>query len=259
MPRLIIFGCGVLLMILAVAAPRGASMVAARAVQSNSPAIHILAPTDGDTISSDDIDLRFAVDNFTVDCAQSGRPVQTGVGHIHVMLDGLLIDLGCGESFKVSGYGLAPGKHSLVALLAENQHHNLVKSNAVTFDYRPQQSQPLPRPEALGTPGAQLVSPPDGSTVPARFPVVVNAVNFIPDGALSAKPNVAGYGQWLVRVDGKDVSYGMANTFTVDLSAWGPGRHTIGVLPVQNNHHGFPGVAPLEFQVIVASAATPAP
>ena len=111
----------------------------------------------------------------------------------------------------------------------------------------------------LGVPGAQLVSPPDGATVPAQFAVVVNAINFVPIGDLSGKPNVAGYGQWLVRIDGQDASYGLGTTFDVDLSAWGPGSHTIGVLPVQNNHHGFEGVSPLEFQVVVAATSTPTP
>ena len=55
--------------------------------------------------------------------------------------------------------------------------------------------------------------------MPAHCPVVVNAINFVPDGALLAKPNVTGYGQWLIRVDGKDVSYGMANSFDVDATA----------------------------------------
>jgi hypothetical protein len=175
------------------------------------------------------------------------------------MLDGLLVNLGCEENFTISGYGLAPGTHTLVALLADNRHHNLATSNEITIDYRPEHPQPLPRGVALGVPGAQLVSPQDGATVPAQFAVVVNTINFVPTGDLSGKPNVAGYGQWLVRVDGKDVSYGLGTTFPVDLTAWGPGSHTIGVLPVQNNHHGFEGVPPLEFQVVVEAVATPTP
>ena len=260
MPRFVLsVGCGVLLMGLVLGTARDLRPASARATQSDSPAIQILTPADGSTQTANDIELHFAVEDFTVDCAQSGRPTQPGVGHIHVMLDGLLVDLGCAETFTISGYGLAPGRHKIVALLADNQHHNLVASNDVVIDYRPETPQPLPRGVALGTPAAHLVSPADGATVPARFPVVVDAVNFVPDGALSAKPNIAGYGQWLIRVDGKDVSYGMANTFEVDLTAWGPGRHTIGVLPVQNNHHGFAGVAPMAFEVVVKSVATPAP
>ena len=256
---LVSVGCGLLLMGLVLSPLHDLSHASARATQPGSPAIQILTPASGSSQTADDIELHFAVEDFTVDCTQSGRPALPGVGHIHVMLDGLLVDLGCADNFSISGYGLAPGTHKIVALLADNQHHNLVASNEVAIDYRPETPQPLPRGVALGTPGARLVSPADGATVPARFPVVVNAINFVPDGALSAKPNVAGYGQWLIRVDGKDVSYGMANSFEVDMTAWGPGRHTIGVLPVQNNHHGFDGVSPMEFEVVVESTATPAP
>lgn len=259
MQRVLIRLCaGLLLLGLMMFATDRATTIA-RAMQSGPPAIQITSPVSGGTITTDDVALRFEVKNFNVDCTQSGRPEETGVGHIHVMLDGLLVNLGCGETFTVSGYGLAPGLHRLVALLAANRHHNLVASNEITFDYRPRHPQPLPRDLTLGTPGAQLVSPQNGATVPARFSVVVNAVNFVPTGDLSAKPNVAGYGQWLVRIDGNDVSYGLGTTFDVDLTAWGPGRHTIAVLPVQNDHHGFKGVSPLEFQVVVAQAATPTP
>jgi hypothetical protein len=175
------------------------------------------------------------------------------------MLDGLLVDLGCQDTFTISGDGLAPGTHTIVAVLADNQHHNLVPSRAIAVDYQPDVPRPLPQAVELGTPRAQLVSPAQGATVPARFHVVLDAVNFVPLGALSAKPNVAGYGQWLIRVDGHDVRYGMRNSVELDLTAWGPGPHTIGVLPVQNNHHGFPGVAPLEVHVVVSEPATPTP
>jgi hypothetical protein len=256
---LLTIGCGVLLMGLVLRTLHDLSPASARAAQPDSPAIQILTPGSGSTQTANDIELRFAVDEFTIDCAQSGRPSQPGVGHIHVMLDGLLVDLGCRERFTISGYGLAPGRHTLVARLADNQHHNLVSSHDVVIDYRPETPQPLPRGVALGTPAAHLVSPADGATVPARFPVVVDAINFVPDGGLSAKPNVAGYGQWLIRIDGKDVSYGTGTSIDIDATAWGPGRHTIGVLPVQNNHHGFAGVSPMEFDVVVDGLATPAP
>jgi hypothetical protein len=260
MLRLMVRTCSsLLLLVLLVRTVTDPAPARVRATQSGSPAIRIVSPASGRTLTTDDIAVTFDVADFTVDCTQSGRPEQAGVGHIHVMVDGLLVNLGCAERFTISGYGLASGTHTLVALLADNRHHNLVKSNEITIDYRPEHPQPLPRGIALGTPGAQLVSPPDGATVPVKFAVVVNAVNFVPVGDLSAKPNVAGYGQWLVRIDGHDVSYGLGTTFDVDLTAWGPGRHTIAVLPVQNDHHGFAGVAPLEFQVILAAAATPTP
>jgi hypothetical protein len=261
MPHVVISTCSVLLLVglMPASITTDLAPAAARAVPSGTPAIQIVAPPSGHTLTTDDVALTFAVEDFTVDCTQSGRPEQAGVGHIHVMLDGLLVNLGCAETFTISGYGLAPGEHTVVALLADNRHHNLVTSNELTIDYRPAHPQPLPRGVALGTPGAQVVSPQDGATVPVTFAVVVNAINFVPMGDLSAKPNVAGYGQWLVRIDGQDVSYGLGTTFDVDLTAWGPGSHTIGVLPVQNDHHGFAGVSPLEFQVVVAAATTPMP
>ncbi len=47
------------------------------------------------------------------------------------------------------------------------------------------------------------------------------------------------------------------NTFEVDLSAWGPGEHTIFVEPVQNDHTNFESFTPVEFTVTVNPNAIP--
>lgn len=43
-----------------------------------------------------------------------------------------------------------------------------------------------------------------------------------------------------------------SDTFTLDLSAWGPGEHTIWIEPVQNDHTMFEAFGHVEFTVIVA-------
>src|SRR3954454_17406883 len=193
MPPVLISTCSILLLLglLEASIATDQATAASQAVQSGTPAIQFVSPSSGQTLTTDDVALTFAVEDFTVDCAQSGRPEQVGVGHIHVMLDGLLVNLGCQDTFSISGYGLEPGTHRLVALLADNRHHNLATSNEITIGFRPNHPQPLPRDVALGVPGAQLVSPQDGATVPVKFAVVVNAINFVPIGDLSGKPNVA--------------------------------------------------------------------
>jgi hypothetical protein len=194
----------------------------------------------------------------------------------------------CAESFTVSGDGLAPGKHTLVVDLATNTHLDLMDTaQEVEIDYQPANPRPLPAANDQGEPGVELVSPTDGAEVGATFSVEVKPVNFTPSATLEGKQNVPGYGHYHVFVD-TDMSMGMegmegspeagqmdvgspeagmggmhmmamagmvlmpgSNTFDLDLTAWGPGEHTIWIEPVQNDHTQFETFGHVEFKVVV--------
>jgi plastocyanin len=49
------------------------------------------------------------------------------------------------------------------------------------------------------------------------------------------------------------------NGFTLDLSAWGEGEHTIRIEPAQNDHTMYDPATPVTFTVTVSADATPAP
>ncbi len=170
------------------------------------PAVEVVSPQPGETVTSDDIDVQVKVSDFTVDCAKAGRPNEDGVGHIHLMIDGMsmaqLANFYCGDSFTVPGDGLTPGKHTLIIDLATNDHVDMMDTaQEVEFDYQPANPVPLPEAQDLGTPGVELVSPTDGATVPAKFTIEVKPVNFEPVERLEGKQNVPGYGHWHVFVD----------------------------------------------------------
>jgi hypothetical protein len=94
MPPVLISTCSILLLLglLEASIATDQATAASQAVPSGTPAIQIVSPSSGQTLTTDDVALAFAVEDFTVDCTQSGRPEQVGVGHIHVMLDGLLVN-----------------------------------------------------------------------------------------------------------------------------------------------------------------------
>jgi hypothetical protein len=170
------------------------------------PTIAVVSPQPGETVTSDDIDVQVEVSDFTVDCAKAGRPNEDGVGHIHLMIDGMsmaqLANFYCGDSFTVPGDGLTPGKHTLIVDLATNDHLDLMETaQEVEIDYQPTNPVPLPEAEDKGTPGVELVSPTDGVTVPPQFTIEVKPVNFEPSEELEGKQNVPGYGHWHVFVD----------------------------------------------------------
>lgn len=256
------------------------------------PAIEVLSPQPGETVTGGDIPVQVAVSDFSVNCAKAGRPNEDGVGHIHLMIDGMsmaqLANFYCGDRFTVPGDGLAPGKHTLTIDLATNDHLDMMETaQEVEFTYEPANPVALPEARDLGTPGVELVSPTAGATVPPRFTIEVKPVNFEPSANLEGKPNVPGYGHWHVFVDtpmgmgtmddaamegtpgaegemddtammamGGMILMPGTNTFEVDLGAWGPGEHTIFIEPVQNDHTNYADFTPAELTVTVDPNAT---
>lgn len=260
------------------------------------PSVKVVSPASGQQITSKNIDVTVEVKNFTLDCSKSGRPDEKGIGHIHAMIDGMsmaqLTNFYCDKTFTIPGDGLAPGKHTLIIALATNTHAPLMETaQKVEIDYQPASAVPLPEGNYTGQPSVGLVSPGDGATVPPKFTVEVKPVNFKPTEALEGKGNVPGYGHYHVFVDtpmngmgmmamstpmvGKEATPGGAmsdmqmmsmagmvampgsNSFKLDLSAWGPGKHTIWIEPVQDDHTMFKDFGHVEFIVVVDENATP--
>jgi plastocyanin len=136
----------------------------------------------------------------------------------------------------------------------------------VTIDFQPPQPTPLPDANYTGDPAITLTSPQDGATVPTSFPVQVVPANFSPTSALEGKTNVPGYGHYHVWVDAPEKPASLANLvlmpgtngFTLNLSAWGEGQHTVSIEPAQNDHTMYDPASPVTFTVNVSATATPA-
>jgi len=260
--------------------------------QEAQPSLEITSPTGGEVVTANEVEVTVEVSDFTVDCAQSGLPDEEGVGHIHVMTDGMtmaqLANFYCEDTFTVPLDGLEPGPHTLVIDLATNIHLDLMETaQEVEIDYQPENPVDLPEPSVQGVPGLELVSPDDGATVPSVFTVEVEPVNFTVAEVFEGKQNVPGHGHWHVFVDttdpmslmeeammGMDHDMGATpesgetmammampmpnmvlmpgtNSFELDLTAWGPGEHTIFIEPAQNDHTHLEEFEPLIFTVVV--------
>jgi hypothetical protein len=208
------WGSGILTTVLLLGAVTGTALVREAGAQGT-PIIEVVSPQPGETVTTDDINVQVTVSDFTVDCAKAGRPNEDGVGHIHLMIDGMsmaqLANFYCEDTFTVPGDGLTPGEHTLIVDLATNDHLDMMETaTEVAFTYEPANPVPLPEAQDLGTPGVELVSPTEedaqtlaaeGRTVPPIFTIEVNPVNFEPSEELEGKQNVPGYGHWHVFVD----------------------------------------------------------
>lgn len=283
-----IFSGGVAASIGALAFAPGALTGRAVAAAQETPSLEIVSPAAGDVVTANTVEVTVAVESFTLDCAKSGRPDEPGVGHLHVMVDGKtmanLINFYCGETFTVPLTYLEPGPHTIMVGLSSNLHLNMMDSvQMVEIDYQPEDPQELPEANLLGAPAPALLNLEDGATVPPVFTVEIDDPNFTVSEDLLGKPNVPGYGHWHVYIDTSDPMALMeeammamqaemgtpadgemaampmpalalmpaSNSFELDLSAWGPGEHTVLVTPAQNDHTPLAEFEPLMFIVVV--------
>lgn len=267
----------VMRMVAAIALLLSLAALALPAISSaqDAPALKIVAPAAGASVTTDDIEVQVEVTNFTLNCEAIGMPAVAGEGLIHALVDGTTIaaltGLYCEDTFTISGEGLAPGEHTLTVVLSDNNHADIMETaQQVTFDFQPANPQPLPEANDTGVPAIELVSPTDGATVDAVFTVEVSATNFMPTPNLEGKQNVPGYGHYHVVVTDPApasspegtataepagipglIAMPGENTFEIDLTGWGPGEHSLMIAAAQNDHTGYEGSTPIEFTVIV--------
>lgn len=102
----------------------------AAAQATGTPSIKILSPASGATVSGP-FDVRVQVANLNLSCDLEGKPDVAGYGHWHVNIDttnsamngmATMARMSCTDTMHLSTQGFKPGKHTLIAYLADNQH-----------------------------------------------------------------------------------------------------------------------------------------
>src|SRR5919198_4253245 len=88
--------------------------------------LKLLAPTPGTVVTGDTLAVKIAVKGVRLDCAWAGKANRAGIAHWHLHLDGALVDMFCGTGAVLSMQNLAPGKHTLMAVVAANNHKDMI-------------------------------------------------------------------------------------------------------------------------------------
>lgn len=217
----------------------GASLMAAAmrplsaltvAAKQEKASLQIVTPTAGMKVTANQLDVTLKVDNFTIDGLKAGRPDEPGVGHIHLMFDGMtmaqLANFYTSDTFSVPLDGLPAGAHTIIVTLASNSHVDMPETaQKVEIDYQPANPVQLPQPNDQGTPSVELVSPKTGTAVEPRFAVEVRPVNITLAGNLEGKQNVPGYGHLHVFVDTPMSGMGMTGGMsTPEMEMGTPGQ-----------------------------------
>jgi len=92
--------------------------------------IKIVSPKAGTTVKGA-FDVWVQVSTYNVRCDLEGKPDVAGYGHWHVNLDSTsgpmmgmmtMLRMSCGNVLHLSTKGMAVGRHTLIAFLADNQH-----------------------------------------------------------------------------------------------------------------------------------------
>jgi hypothetical protein len=252
------------------------------AFAADSPTVAVLSIKPGQTVTGAQIPVKVNVSNFTVECADVGKPGEPGRGHVHAMLDGMnmehLTNFYCGTSFAISGMGLQPGKHTLAVTLASDAHEDVGKAAMVSFEYQPETVKLLPEAMTGGQPSVAISEPKSGAQVPKTFNLVVNVKNFDLSCDLEGKSNVDGWGHLHVFVHQAGVTdvhmhpmsqmpkeksmsgmmsmvgmVGMPCTTTVpiDLSTWHSGKAHLLVMLANNDHNPVKGAGSAAVDVTV--------
>ncbi len=165
--------------------------------------VALKSPTDGIRITEDTVALQVATSGFQNRCDLAGKPNQPGTGHYHVLLDKSLVNMYCTERATLSLEGVQPGRHTLTAVPAQNDHAEVEKNaSSVTIDYQPAHPEPLPKGAVpAGKPAIKILSPSPGATVSGSFPVKIEVQSFTLTCAEMGKPSVPGHGHWHLNLD----------------------------------------------------------
>ena len=126
-------------------APTSPKPVAKAVPPAEAPWIKILSPRPGQTVSGS-FDVKIAVKNFNLTCAEMGKPDVARHGHWHLNFDTMtgpmmgmmtMAAMSCEQSLHASTAGLKPGSsHKLIALLADNVHAPLMPAVADSVEVK---------------------------------------------------------------------------------------------------------------------------
>ena len=209
--------------------------------------LRVLRPSQRTVVTGNSITTRVAISHFKLDCALAGTANRKGVGHYHIELDHVLVNMFCANRATISLLDVRPGKHTLAFVPAANDHaEDMNAAQKTTFVYKPAHPLPAAKPLHFGAkPSIRIVSPRPGASVHGRFDLVVDVKNFKLSCALYGKPDVAGYGHWHANVDsttrgmmGMGTMMGMSCGRSLHLSTAGltPGAHRFFAILVDNTH-----------------------
>jgi hypothetical protein len=208
--------------------------------------ITVLSPKPGAVVTRNAVHTLVRIKGMKVECRFAGTANRMGIGHYHIHLDGALVNMFCGPHATISLANIAPGKHTLEFIAAENDHAEDMKTaKKVTFVYRPTNPVRIAPVYFANKPQVRILAPKNGQSVKGSFTMRIAVKNFRLSCALYGKPDLAGYGHWHANIDTNTGMMGGMGTMKlmscaqrvrIPLAGVKPGRHKF-IATLEDNEH----------------------
>ena len=261
----------------------GAGASTAATTPAGSPAVAIVSPADGASVSQP-VTLKAELTDFQINGADVGMPPKTGEGHLHWEMDGgkydlpkysgpngqLAVKLGVQGKYSpsvtptITYKNLPAGKHTVEVYLANNDHSEVGPKAKASFT--------VTGGGGAGTAGKSSVSfvmPAKGSSVSGAVTATVRVSGFTLSPSTVGKPAKAGQGHLHFSLDdgkydlpkysgangqlavklGVQGKYSTSVTPTITYKNLPAGKHTLEVYLANNDHSNVGPEAKTTFTV----------
>ena len=245
----------------------GAGASTAATTPAGSPAITIVSPADGASVSQP-VTLKADLTDFQINAADVGMPPKAGEGHLHWEMDGgkydlpkysgpngqLAVKLGVQGKYSpsvtptITYKNLPAGKHTVEVYLANNDHSEVGPKAEASFT--------VSGGGGAASPSVSFVSPAKGSSLSGAVSAKVKLSGFTLSPSTVGKPPKAGQGHLHFEMDGGKYDlpkYSGANgdlavklgvqgkyspsvTPTITYTSLPAGKHTLVVYLANNDH-----------------------
>lgn len=205
---------------------------------AGAPSIRILSPANQAMVGST-VTIHVKVANFTLRQDLVGKAPTAGMGHYHIMVDGVYNNYSATDTGVAKG--LKPGRHQILVVLANNDHtlYKIPATSSIVVQVGP---------------AIQITSPAQGATVGSSVTLHATVRDFMLMGADIGHKAKMGEGHWHVLVDGNYVTASAGPTAL--LTGLTPGPHLIEAQLANNDHSPLSPPAYYDLYVTVSGKAT---
>jgi hypothetical protein len=191
------------------------------------PAIQIVSPRNGSTVSGMQMVVEVRVQNFVLNPSAIGKAIKPGEGHWQVYVDGKLAGLSADDVVSIPNDAypaLAAGKHSIKVELRNNDHTPVVGAESSEITLTIPSKSTMHYAPAAGKPGVKILVPHNNTAVSAYLIVWVKlrGLKEAPEAIGTAAK--AGEGNWRLYVDGKLAGVSASSVADVRLTR---GKHIL--------------------------------
>jgi len=191
------------------------------------PAIQIVSPRNGSTVSGSQMVVEVRVQNFILNPMAIGKAARLGEGHWNVYVDGKLAGLSADDvvSMPNDAYPtLAAGKHTIKVELRNNDHTPVAGAESSEITVTIPSKSAMHYAPAAGQPAIKILVPHNNTAVSTYLIVWVKVRGLKVNPAAIGSAAKAGEGKWHLYVDGRLAGVSASSVADVQLTR---GKHIL--------------------------------